>query len=198
MDANHRPDFTDSPEPPRLGSSAFIGPVALFPLLAGTAASAITGWGWLLIPATAATAIWMVRRRRTAATRSAIVFRVQNGLLILDEGLTRPVTRFSLRDLLDVKLDSRRVERVVEEVGGIPALRFANARVAPPSDEARIELVLVDSSILLTDRYTSHLDAMEWLPKLRWFLRQHGWVPEEERDASVTDAEAATPTEQDR
>ena len=36
-------------------------------------------------------------------------------------------------------------------------------------------------TLFLTKERLSHLDANEWFSKIRRFLRQHGWVPEDER-----------------
>jgi hypothetical protein len=63
-----------------------------------------------------------------------------------------------LKDLLDVYLDTKTIRHT-----------------------ARIALELRQETFFLTQERSSHLDANEWFGKIRRFLRQHGWIPEDER-----------------
>ena len=74
-----------------------------------------------------------------------------------------------------------RVVELREAPGPLPELRFINATVGGEQDVARIGLELTRETLFLTKERLSHLDANEWFSKIRRFLRQHGWVPEDER-----------------
>lgn len=97
----------------------------------------------------------------------------------------------TLEDLDDVLLDSKTIERVQENSGGLAELRFINAIVGPTINESRIELVTYDKVLALTEHYTSSIDATDWYAKIRRFLRKHGWVPLFDRpeDDGETDTE---------
>jgi hypothetical protein len=81
-----------------------------------------------------------------------------------------------------VSLDSKTIQRVQENAGhAIPALRFVEPVVGPPIDESRIVFDTADGPVLLTENFTSNIDATDWFGKIRRYLRQQGWVPEDER-----------------
>jgi hypothetical protein len=95
--------------------------------------------------------------------------------------------RVPMATLVNVRLDTR----VVSSTG---AMVRADGILGPgPSlsvDESRIELVVTGGEPMrLTDAYFSQSDSLEWLGRIRRFLRAHGWVPEDERhaDADVPD-----------
>lgn len=90
---------------------------------------------------------------------------------------------FHLSELLDVYLDTKTIQRVRENPGPLPELRFINATVGGEQDTARIALELEHETFFLTQERLSHTDANEWFSKIRRFLRRHGWVPEDERAA---------------
>lgn len=171
------------PEAKRATSSAVIGPTAMVPLMVAVGV-AIAGFPYLSIPVGIAVSVGMIVARRKAATIPVATLRVEKGTLSVALGAAAP-REMALHRLLDVALDTKTVERVQEATSGFPELRFIDATVMPPVDEARIELVLKDESIFLSDDYTSHLDATEWFGKIRRFLRKNGWVPEDERGGSL-------------
>ncbi len=126
--------------------------------------------------------LWLRRRTRK---RSGAVLRIEEGRLsVLSRDRRRELGTLRLRDVEDVSLEIKKIQRVQEGDSPIPAVRFLDTRVAPEVDTARIVVVGSDGRerIVLTDAYLAHMDATEWLGKIRVFLRKHGWVPEDERD----------------
>ena len=129
---------------------------------------------------------WHTRKRVDGAFLG-----VQDGVLtVAHPGQGIPDERFRLSDLADVTLDLKTIQRVVDGAGAIPATRIISSQVAPKIDTARI--VLVDASgheVRLTKAYLPHLEATDWLGKIRVFLRKQGWVPEDERADPESGAE---------
>jgi hypothetical protein len=121
--------------------------------------------------------------RRRARDRDRTILRVEDGALEVrtERGDAR---RFTLPDVLDVVLDTKTVTRMLEGSSMIPAVRFMETSVGPEIDTSRIALVLAGppERLDLTSEYLPHMDATEWVGKIRVFLREHGWKPEDERD----------------
>jgi hypothetical protein len=126
-----------------------------------------------------AAGVWWLRR----PPQSGVVLRVEHGeLLVIPRGKKEPKARFKLTNLTNVALDTKTIQRVEDGGSAIPAMRFADSRVGPELDTARIVLVpRQGSSLPLTEAHVAHMDATEWLGKIRVFLRKHGWVPADER-----------------
>jgi hypothetical protein len=124
--------------------------------------------------------VWWWRR----APIDGAVLRVDDGdLCVFAHGAKAPRARVPLRDLVNVSLDTRTIQPVQDGASAIPAMRFLDAQVGPEVDKARIVLVRRElAPIFLGEAYGAHMDASEWLGKIRVFLRKHGWVPEDERD----------------
>jgi hypothetical protein len=98
-------------------------------------------------------------------------------------GAARAPVRMPLLDLRDVALDTEAIERVIDGPSAIPAMRFADARVAPPIDVARIVLSFRDGSLVpLSAERLSHLETADVYGKMRVFLRKNGWRPDDERE----------------
>ena len=127
--------------------------------------------------------LWLWRRRPT----QGVVLRVEGDQLrVLSRSGKVEKARFRLDDLVDVALDTKTVRPVQEGASAIPAMRFIATRVGPDVDKSRIVLVGRDGpSVPLSDEYVAHMDATEWLGKIRVFLRRQRWVPEDERDDDV-------------
>jgi hypothetical protein len=95
----------------------------------------------------------------------------------------RGPVRMPLLDLRDVALDTKAIERVIDGPSAIPAMRFADSRVAPPLDVARIVLSFEDgSTVPLSAERLSHLETADVYGKMRVFLRKNGWQPADERE----------------
>jgi hypothetical protein len=166
------------------------GQLALFrhfslPILA----SILVGWvaggnaGIAAFVCAAAYSIWAWRTRRR---RGGAVLTVDRDVLAIEmRGKRAHHDRVRLDDLVDIVLDIKTIERVMEGSSPIPAVRFIDSNVAPKVDTARIVLVRASGQeVPLTTDYLPHMHATEWLGKIRSFLRKHGWVPEDEREAS--------------
>ena len=98
-------------------------------------------------------------------------------------GAAKAPVRMPLVDLRDVSLDTESIERVIDGTSAIPAIRFADARVAPPLDVARIVLSFRDGNMVpLSAERLSHLETIDVYGKMRVFLRKNGWRPADERD----------------
>lgn len=96
-----------------------------------------------------------------------------------------------LRELLDVRLDTKTIQPLQESGSAVPALRLLEARPGPELEVARVVLVSRgDPFVPLGEAYVAHLHATEALGKLRVFLRRNGWVPEDERDPPPPPARA--------
>lgn len=181
------------PEERHSSSSAVAMAVFLWPLLIGIA-FAVIGLPELSLPAVlvfGAAAYFSARRRRR---RAHAVLRVADGLLYLT-GSGVPDINLPLDKLLDVRLDTKTIQPVMETPGPVPSLRFINSRVGGDVDIARIELVRRDDSIFLTSDYLSHTDSSDWAGKIRRFLRKHGWLPADERKAEASRGAGGSPAQ---
>lgn len=150
------------------------------PAQAGVLAAVVIGptAGLLTLVGTAAFA-WT----RRARTKMGALLRVEEGVLVITSRRTgAELLRLKVRDVVDVRLDSKTIQRVVEGGSAIPAVRFLDSRVAPEIENARIVVVGERGEARLSEEYLAHMDASEWLGKVRVFLRKHGWVPRDERD----------------
>jgi hypothetical protein len=137
--------------------------------------------GALFFPAVVVSLIGYHRYRKRQRQTPTAVLRVRDGELHVSWPGRHVEDSVTLDELEDVVLDTKTVEYVQEATSGVPELRFINARVGPAIDIARIELETPEGSIFLTEGFVSHTDAVEWFQKVRRFLRQHGWVPMDER-----------------
>ena len=147
--------------------------------MVATPTIAVAGMG-----AAAGGLVWWWKR---APKAPGIVLRVDDGdLLVRTERSETVLERYPLQDLLDVELDIKTIQRVTDGNSPIPAMRFIDSKVGPEVDTARIVLVARDRSPLpLSKEYLAHMDATEWLGKIRVFLRKHRWLPEDERPSQV-------------
>lgn len=125
-------------------------------------------------------ALWRWRR---APTASGLLFRVDSGeLVVIDQGSKRLVVRTRLADLRNVSLDTRSIRKVEPGRDVVPVVQFIETQVGPEIDVARIVLERAGHPPLrLTDAFLSHTDSVEWIARIRVFLRSHGWLPEDER-----------------
>jgi hypothetical protein len=165
---------------------ALLQAMSLPVLVAGVLAAKWSSTAGLVgLVVTGAFGIWWLRR----TPQSGVVLRVnQSELLVFRHGKKEPEARFQLDDLVNVSLDTKTIQRIEEGGSAIPAMRFADSRVGPELDTARIVLVpRRGTSLPLTDAYVAHMDATEWLGKIRVFLRKNGWVPADERAPDSVD-----------
>jgi hypothetical protein len=123
--------------------------------------------------------------------KTGLLLRVIGGDLEIREktpAAESPVLRTRLRDVRDVRLDTRHIRKVESAV---EAGQFMSHRVGPELDVARIQLLIEgrDGPVPLTEAFGAHMDAMEWMGKIRTFLRANDWVPEDERTRLTVDSE---------
>jgi hypothetical protein len=154
----------------------FTMPPAMAALVAGLVGTG-AGLDALLVASTVGVFVWLARRK----VPPALVRVEDRGVVITSGPSPGRDDRFTLEGLANVTLDVKTIERAMDGGSAIPALRM-NAGTAPPVDTARIVFVGADGrEVLLSEKYVAHMDATEWLGKIRLFLRRHGWVPEDER-----------------
>ncbi len=140
-------------------------------------------WGTQSVGATFAVALaamgvilWQTRRL------SRVRLAVDHGdLFVYLRGARRPI-QISLADLERVELDTRTIERIERDTS-ITGQMTASMTVKAPSDESRIVLVVGEGRVALTPARVRHSEALEWMGKIRVFLREHGWRPASEREA---------------
>jgi len=126
--------------------------------------------------------VWHLWKRRRARVVPRAKLRVEGGVLHLSGLAFSSPIALPLSELLDVYLDTKTIQRIQENPGPIPDLRFINATVSGEMDTARIALELQNETYYLTEERLSHTDANEWFSKIRRFLRRNGWVPDDERE----------------
>lgn len=156
-------------------------------ILAGMAVAsvcvAILGpWG-LAVAGVAILAILRVQRTRPPV---GVSVRVERNVLVL------PEARVPLDELLNVEIDSKAIQRItMQQPLGAPMLTSV---VGPSLDAGRLVFVFLDGEeerrAVLTETYAPHFHCVEWLGKVRVFLRTHGWVPEDEWDDAAPEASA--------
>lgn len=157
-------------------SAGVLPPVVEFAVVSWASDSA--GWGVLAGFAALGVHSWW---RKRARTKPHALLRVEGQRLHLSGPAFVEPLMVPLDDLLDVYLDTKTIQRLRESPGPMPELRFINATVGGEQDIARIGLELTSETLFLTKERLSHLDTNEWFSKIRRFLRQHGWIPEDER-----------------
>jgi hypothetical protein len=146
------------------------------------AAAGFPSIGAAVLGVSAAVGIWRWRR---APEVLGIAIAVESGdLRVTNRATNKTLVDVRLVNLLDVALDTKSIRKVVPGKDAIPAVQFINTSVGPEVDVARIVFHLADEQepVFLTEPFLAHMDAVEWVGKIRSFLRQHGWVPADERD----------------
>ncbi|MGO8998113.1 MAG: hypothetical protein ACLQVI_32745 [Polyangiaceae bacterium] len=116
----------------------------------------------------------------TAEDERHVVLLVEHGelsLLICGQ----PVLVVGLQDLLDVELDTHSIEKLQGQVRPDGVIGTGQSLAL---DVARLVLVVStrDAGIRLSEEYASYGESLEWMGRVRHFLRRHGWVPQDERE----------------
>lgn len=170
------------PEGKRPTSSVTAIYALLMPMLAAVACAMVFNSGAMGLLGGGLAIAWTYWQRRRAKVVPRARLRVDAGVLHLSGAAFPSELAVPLEQLLDVYLDTKTIQRVQENPGPIPDLRFINATVGGEIDTARIALELQTETHFLTVEHVSHTDANEWFSKIRRFLRRQGWVPEDERE----------------
>jgi hypothetical protein len=151
-------------------------------MVLGIAAAAVgmPELGAALLAGAAALGVWRWRRAPGVA---GLLLRVENGeLVVTDRGARRVVVRTRLVDLRNVTLDTKSIRKVEPGRDVVPAVQFIASQIGPEIDVARIVLdVAGRSPTRLSESFLAHTDSVDWIGKIRVFLRSHGWLPEDER-----------------
>ena len=150
-----------------------VGVAALFGLLLPS----------LALPAAALTAaaMWW-RSRRQVARPQATLWIEESRLRVLDRD-SREILNVRLKHLLEVELDTKTIQRVQDNLdsGVLPHFRMLHGKVGSATDISRIVLVTSKQDVPLTEERMSISYTTESFGKMRRFLRNHGWLPENER-----------------
>jgi hypothetical protein len=139
------------------------------------------GFGLVVFVAGGAWGVWSWTRARDIIPTELIV---ENGSLLIAGSPAAPPVRIALRKLRDVRLDTKEIQRVQGDPRfALSALGSPILRVAPPVDVSRIvfDVGKRAAPIELTEAYVSYSECVEWVGRIRTFLRAHGWVPMDER-----------------
>jgi len=166
-------------------SGARMNSVGCLVVMAPAAVGALFG---LLLPSFAVpaavltgVAMWWRSRRLVARPRATLCIE-ESRLLVLDQD-SREILRVRLKDLLEVELDTKTIQRVEGNLSGgaLPQFRALHSKVGSASDVSRIVLVTSKRDVPLSEERMSISYTTESFGKLRRFLRNHGWLPEAER-----------------
>jgi hypothetical protein len=129
---------------------------------------------------------WGMWQWRRTADVNGVVLRVADGELeVTPRGSSAAMLRIRLPELRDVQLDTKTIRKVGPDRRTVHALPWTLSSVGPEIDVARITLVPDGARppVHLTDAYLAHIESVQWLGRIRAFLRGHGWLPEDERGA---------------
>ncbi len=167
------------------------------PVVVGLVASTVSTptVGLVSMVASAALGVWWWRRPAS----DGFLLTVEKGALVVARSRgARPIATLPLETLRNVSLDIKTIQRVEEGGSAIPAMRVLDSRVGVEVDTSRIVLQGEGPAVPLGNLYIAHMDATEWLGKIRVFLRKNGWVPADERsEGPSTPAEADDEDDED-
>ncbi|MET0791243.1 MAG: hypothetical protein ABW061_06945 [Polyangiaceae bacterium] len=193
------PQAADGPERTSKGSRSgrvfeyFVQPTgARLPALGCTAALVSAAVAALLgllnladyaLPAAALTfaALWWRNRRLVARPQATLS--IEGARLLVANRYSREILDVPLSDLLDVELDTKTIQRVQDNLSAdvLPHFRLLHGQVGSATDVSRIVLVTSKLELPLTEEHVSSSYTTESFGHLRRFLRNHGWLPKDER-----------------
>lgn len=146
--------------------------VAISLVLAAAGLPAVAG-GALAV--TAAVATW---RWRTPPAPHLFSVAVDRGALTLMRNQTTLAER-RLVDLDAVILETKTIQKVL--AGNQPTPAVTHTTLSPELDVSCLVFKFADGDVPVINGHVAHYLALEWLGKTRSFLRENGWVPEDER-----------------
>lgn len=172
----YRPSGSDrqiAPVRRALKTALLAAPIAIALALFGAPTSSTFVMGGAIV-----FAVW---RWRQTADMSGIRLRYEHDQLLITFGRSDVPLRVPLRHLRNIQLDSKTIAKVSHEVRPDGVISMSGRPMVV--DVSRVVLVLAEPEepIHLTEDYVSHSECLEWLGKIRLFLRLHGWLPEDER-----------------
>ncbi len=104
------------------------------------------------------------------------------------EGRGADALRVELGFLTNVGLDTKTIRRVEQGNAINDGAAFHRLAVGPRSTSRASfsRWTVAPPRSVSAEAYASHMESIEWLGKIRSFLRSHGgWVPEDEREDDV-------------
>lgn len=138
----------------------------------------------LVVFALAAFVAWKAQRAWSRVETGAVRFRVEHGRLDVSRVAGHEkLVDVPLEAVEDVTLDTKTVQTSLEGGSMVAAVRVSDRIAGPEVDKARILLVTAGGAVRLSEEFGSHTAASEALGRIRGFLRKHGWVPADEREA---------------
>ncbi|MDB4938785.1 MAG: hypothetical protein JWP87_5757 [Labilithrix sp.] len=160
-------DAASAPGDSSDGAGSAMAPFAMTALASGVLAKFVS-LTVALVPLGLAVVFLVVRRK---SSEGRFVLRVEDGAVEVrrERGASPPV-RIALADLVDVTLDRQ---------------THQGARGASATERVRLALERRDSDapVFVPEERVTPIEAQEWYGKVRVFLRKHGWVPDDEREA---------------
>lgn len=130
--------------------------------------------------------------RSNRSNRERATLTIDGGELTIVHGRKKRGATIPLAEVRNVELDIKKIRRVQEGTSLVPGAQFINTTVGPEIDTARIAIVFGTERVFLSETYVAHIDAVEWLGKIRIFLRSGGWAPEDELPPVEEESDAAT------
>lgn len=147
------------------GSGSAMAPIVIAVLAAGAAAKFVAPLAGLAVVAVAI--VYFVGTRKPNEGR--FVLRVEDDVLVVTrEKRKEELARLPLEAIITVSLDRE----------ARPASRGAAA-----SERVRIVLEREGEPLALGEERITPIEGQEWQGRVRVFLRKHGWLPKDERDA---------------
>jgi hypothetical protein len=127
---------------------------------------------------------WAVSRWRRTPDPAEVVLIVEYGVLKVTRARSQVLLCARTGRIANVALDTKTIRKVQQGSALTAAARFIDTKVGPEFDVARIVFDVdgLAEPVHLSEAYVAHMDCVEWLGRIRSFLRSHGWVPEDERD----------------
>jgi hypothetical protein len=134
------------------------------------------------------------RSSKKPSVSSGAVLSVEKGRLKVYSGnALEPRLTIALDEVREVTLDTRSIQRGGADIGALAGLGGGGGGTGV--DLARIAIVVesepLPRSTPLTDEYFPRMDCVEWMGKVRTFLRSHRWLPEDERAAREDEPDEA-------
>jgi hypothetical protein len=131
------------------------------------------------------------RWRRPRGPNRDVVFQIEKGVLkVYSGGDYAPRIVAKVRHIREVALEeSKTIERGGGDIGALDGLGGSSA--ATKAEESRICIDDGERVTPVTDDRYPRLECVEWLGRVRSFLRSHKWLPEDERAESEGEPDAS-------
>jgi hypothetical protein len=160
--------------------------IGCLPVLSSGAVAALLGIANLAayaLPAAGLTFAGLWWHNRQQRKRPQATLSIEDSRLRVEGHDGRERLYVPLTELLDVELDTKTIQRVQDNLSGdvLPHFRMLHGQVGSATDVSRIVLVTASLELPLTEERMSSSYTGESFGQMRRFLRNHGWLPEDER-----------------